>query len=445
MSKVIQTQQGLVQGVPYEGYTLFKGIPYAKAPVGDLRWRRPEPAEPWDGVFQADHFGNRCWQKGWDESDGNPFGAFFVREFYSDPAFSTPMSEDCLNLNIWMPDHQEGEKLPVAFYIHGGGYGGGWNCEQEFDGAAYAKRRIILVTINYRLGAFGFLAHPWLDEENDEHVSGNYGTFDQIFALKWVYDNIAAFGGDPEKITIFGQSAGSMSVQTLISTELTGDMIHGAILQSGLSCNKPLFSNPTLAEAEKAGGIFAEKAGAHSIEELRALSPEQILKYWQKTTASLNVSEIPFSPNVDGYLLKEKVGDLVHHGKIKKIPYMLGSTANDIFTDAKAVKKGDLGPLYDECKDFADTIGKTVGVDSYVYYFTRSLPGEAPDWGAFHSCELWYTFGTLDRCWRPLEQHDRDLCAEILDDWESFIKTGKPADPEWKAYDREKNNLKIYS
>ena len=210
--KTITTRYGSIEGLERKGYALFLGVPYAKPPVGALRWHRPLPPEPWEGVREAKAFPNRSMQ----EIHEDPF---YDKEFYDEAAYQTPVSEDSLYLNIWTPAKSAGEKLPVAFWIHGGAFMGGFGHEKEFDGAAYCRRGVILVTVNYRLGSWGFLAHPLLSAEaaaeGGPAVSGNYGILDQIAALRWVRENIGAFGGDPENITVFGQSAGGMSVQTL--------------------------------------------------------------------------------------------------------------------------------------------------------------------------------------------------------------------------------------
>lgn len=203
--KLVTTKNGKIEGIQEEGYSVFKGIPYAKAPIGELRWKAPQPLDNWDGVLKADCFKAKSMQ----EVHEDPF---YDKEFYDDPSFSVNISEDSLYLNIWTPADKAEEKLPVAFWIHGGAFMGGYGSEKEFDGEALCKKGVILVTINYRVNIFGFLAHPWLSAENEKGISGNYGTLDQLMALKWVYDNIENFGGDKENITVFGQSAGAMSV-----------------------------------------------------------------------------------------------------------------------------------------------------------------------------------------------------------------------------------------
>ena len=226
-SPVLRIDGGQVQGVKttLRGVYVFKGVPFAAPPVGDLRWKAPQPVVPWEGVKVADTYGPGAVQAPHDSS--NPWTSEF---YWEDPEFN----EDCLYLNVWTPAPGQPEtKLPVAMWIHGGAYTGGWGYEPEFDGKVWAQKGVVLVTINYRLGVFGFLTHPFLAEENPERVSGNYGILDQIAALKWIHENISAFGGDPENITIFGQSAGAGSVKTLVSSPLTGNLIKKAVIQSG--------------------------------------------------------------------------------------------------------------------------------------------------------------------------------------------------------------------
>jgi len=427
-----QVQQGVLQGIQNDGYSVFKGIPYAQPPVGDLRFKAPQPPASWSGVRQADKFPAKSMQM------GQPAGSFYEKEFYSNPDFLPDMSEDSLYLNIWTPAASPAEKLPVAFWIHGGAFLGGYGSELEFDGEAFCQRGIILVTINYRVNAFGFLAHPWLTAENPLGVSGNYGILDQIAALRWVYENIAAFGGDPGRITIFGQSAGSMSVQTLLSTDLTGDLIHGAILQSAGGYDSGLNRDRTLAAAEEIGQKFVAAAQVSSLEELRALPAENILQAAGMVLAEAfrdgNITALPFTPIIDGYLLKAGYNEIIDRGLHKDIAYMIGSTKNDISVDAAKLAAGDPGRLYRGCINWSLKNEKLGRQPSYVYYFTRELPGD--DQGAFHSAELWYMFGTLNRCWRPLIDGDRELSERMLDYWSNFIKSGDPNGsglPAWPA------------
>lgn len=297
----------------------------------------PEEPECWEGVYEADHFGCVC-----PQTEHEP-DSFYGKEFYLDPEFGMKQSEDCLYLNIWTPANTVDEKLPVAFWIHGGAFMHGFSHESEFDGAAYCERGVILVTINYRLGAFGFLAHPWLSEESGVGRSGNYAILDQIAALKWVKENIAAFGGDPENITVFGQSAGCMSVQTLISSPLTENWISKAIFQSAGGYDTGLNRDMLLSEAEMIGQEFVELSGAKSLEELRAIPAEKIVEL-QEEFDRVNPSRmLSFVPNIDNHLLTCGYNDAVTEGKIKDIPYMLGSTADDIGVFPEMKEKGEHG------------------------------------------------------------------------------------------------------
>ncbi len=417
---MVSTKYGKLSGVDLGGYTEYRCVPYAKPPVGELRWREPQPPEAWNGVYEATEYASRCMVPHWDDS------LPYSRDFRDNPAFDRPQSEDCLYLNIWVPN--SGEKLPVAFWIHGGAFMAGFATEKEFDGKAYCDRGVILVSVEYRCNIFGFFAHPWLTAENPAHISGNYGMFDQLAALKWVYENIAAFGGDPENITIFGQSAGAMSVQTLVSSELTGNMAAKAIMQSGGSYGSGLHSDSTLAQQEEFGELFVELSGAKSLEELRAMSAEDITAAFEKQRDILMPKFGPFfAPTIDGKLLTDGYYRLMDAGKILDIPYMLGSTKDDIMVTPEMVKNGEFSPLYHGINAFSRKLEELGRNPAYVYYFTRDLPGD--DFGAWHSSELQYMFGTLRRGWRPWEERDWALSERMLDYWINFMKTGDPNGP----------------
>lgn len=432
-------KQGRIAGVEQDGYTLFWGVPYAQPPVGTLRWRAPREPEPWEGVYQANSFPNRSMQ---ETERPDPFGD---KEFYDEPQYDTLPSEDSLYLNIWTPVRKAEEKLPVAFWIHGGAFMGGCGHEKEFDGGGYCRRGVILVTINYRLGPIGFLAHPWLSEENRAEgkpaVSGNYAVLDQIAALKWVYENIEAFGGDPGNITVFGQSAGCMSVQTLVSSPLTKGMISKAILQSGVG----LSYDHTLAKAELEGVQFAANAGVNSLEEMRALTFEQVMAaagpLIMKGFATM---ELPYTPVIDGVVLEDGYNAALEQGKIHDIPYMVGSTMNDIATSREELAKGERGKVYAGSKKWCLEQLSNGRNPAWLYYFTRQLPGD--DAGAFHSSELWYMFETYGRCWRPMTEADAKLSANMMDYWTNFMKTGDPNGaglPVWKPW-REDGDMMIF-
>lgn len=435
---MIETKLGKIEGVDRGTYVEYRGIPFAKAPVGDLRFRAPQPAEPWEGVYEAVSFKTKCWQ-------APAMGAPYDKEFYSNPDFFREMSEDCLNLHIWAPKDAAGKKLPVAFWIHGGAFMHGFGTELEFDGKAYCERGVILVSIEYRCGAFGFLAHPWLTAEDEKDVSGNYGFLDQIFALKWVYDNIEAFGGDPENITIFGQSAGAMSVQALISSDFTDGMIAKAIMQSGGSYKAALAAPLTLAVQEEIGAAFTDFLGVHSLEELRAVPAEKIrdMEYAFMGQYAPKYG-LFWGPTVDGIALTMGTDAAAEAGKIKDIPYMLGTTRADITVTPEMLAKDEKAPLYYGVINFSTQLEELGRKPAYTYYFDSRMPGD--DLGSFHSSELWFMFGTMDRCWRPFEDKDYELSSRMLDYWTNFMKTGDPngADlPEWKPCSKSDPHVQL--
>lgn len=444
MGKQIQTKKGRIEGVSCGEYTVYKGIPYAKPPIGELRWKAPQEAESWEGVYKADTFSDICIQT--LPSADNPFTGRFKKEFYDDADYIPKMSEDCLYLNIWTPKDSEGKKLPVAFWIHGGGFGGGYGSEIEFDGEAFCQKDVILVTVNYRLNVFGFLAHPWLSAENEKGISGNYGILDQILALHWVYDNIEAFGGDPDNITIFGQSAGSMSTQVLISSGLTGDIPAKAIMQSGISCEEKQFYAPALKEEEELGELFVKFTGAKNARELRALAPEELMAAREKFDAETWKlgKGIVLVPNVDGYVLTDTVRDVWKQGKMKNIPYMTGCVTDDLGSLPEEVKEKRPGILLEECKRWS-LKQEECGNPAYVYHFSHELPGD--DWGSFHTAEVWYMMGTLGRCWRPMEEYDFRLSEKMVSYWTNFMKTGNPTSEDtegWDTYTEQNPFVKIF-
>lgn len=445
MKKQVKTKYGLIEGEDFQSYTVYRGIPYAKPPCKELRWREPQDVEPWEGVYHADSFSDMCVQE--LPNAEQPITGRFAKEFYNNKDFLPEMSEDCLYLNIWAPHGTNGGKFPVAFWIHGGGFGGGFGSELEFDGKAFCEKGVILVTVNYRVNVFGFLAHPWLSAENERGISGNYGCLDQIKALKWVYENIGAFGGDASNITVFGQSAGSMSTQILISSELTGNIPAKAIMQSGITCREELLYTPTLREAEENGERIVSYTGAKNLEELRSMPANKLFeaKCSYDAEAWKLGKGLTIVPNADGYLLKETVGEIWKHGKMKNIPYMLGSVTDDLGALPEDVREGKPGILQEECIRFSVRAEEAFGKPAYVYYFSHPLPGD--DWGAFHSCELWYMMGTLDRCWRPMAEEDYRLSEEMVTYWTNFIKYGVPASAaqeDWRPCSAEEPFVKIF-
>lgn len=438
MSEIlIHTKKGIIRGEGKNGYSVFKGIPFARPPIGKLRWKAPVPVEPWGGVLDATEFAPICPQG--VPAPPNPY----FKEFYSDKNYQRKMSEDCLYLNIWAPENAEGKKLPVAFYIHGGGFGGGYSSEIEFDGEAFCKEDVILVTIAYRVGVFGFLALPQLDAENENHISGNYGMLDQIEALNWVYENIESFGGNPENITVFGQSAGCMSTQILISSQLTEGKIAKAIFMSGLTCDDEFLFTPTLKEEEECCKEMLEELCDLSVAELRELNEEILLKkheafnmkMMKKAFEEGSAGGLLIVPNVDGHLLKKNVREIFVANEFHKIPYMVGCVLDDLGTTDDDRKNNVPGLLLEQAKKWALKQEEATGIPSYVYSFDYILPGdEKPTW---HSLELWYVMGTYGRSWRPMTEADAALSREAVKCWTNFMKTGNPESAEteeWKPY-----------
>ena len=435
---VLEIEGGSIQGVETvsKGVYVYKGIPFAAAPVGDLRWREPQPVTPWEGVKVADTFSCGAVQAPHDAS--NPW----TSEFYQhDPEFS----EDCLYLNVWTkapgkPD----KKLPVAMWIHGGGYTGGWSWEPEFDGKAWAEEGVVLVTINYRLGVFGFLCHPLLAEESPDGVCGNYGILDQIAALKWIHNNIAQFGGDPDNITILGQSAGAGSVKTLVSSPLTEGLISKAIIQSGGGVNER--SAQAVAQTVVGAQMHAsgagwktvfDWAGYDTLEKMRAASTEEVFglsaRYAAETGERVRLST---SPVIDGYVSTENFDAAAFAGRIKNIPYMIGYTRDDMGSPNPAA--------FDAfCK-----LRNEAGTPVYAYQFARALPddeaGSHDMKGAFHSSELWFMFNSLEHCDRPWQKADWDLGKHVLSCWANFVKTGDPGNG-WAAYTQEKPEYMVFN
>ena len=419
-SNVVTVKGGKLQGVPSpkDGVTVFKGIPYAAPPVGELRWRDPQPVQSWDSVKVCDSFGPICWQP------GNAPGTFYGDEFYWD---GTPeQSEDCLYLNVWAPARSIGKpaaKLPVAMWIHGGAFLNGYGYEVTMDGDEWASRGVILVTINYRLGGLGFVSHPELTAEQGR--SGNYGLMDQIAALRWVRDNIAQFGGDPSNITVFGQSAGAMSVRNLLISPLSRDLLAKAIIQSGGGLAQERISTTAVvpqSECDWQGRDIMETAGFESLDEMRAAPASEIAGATNKYLAA-GKGWVLLRPHIDGYSLTESFDDAVYDGSIAAVPVMIGYNKDDMESLAGA-------PVDHFC-----AVRDSLGFQVYEYEFLRELPTNeahpASAAGAFHSAELWYMFGTLARSWRPFTEADYELSARMLDAWTSFCRSGNPG---WPAY-----------
>ncbi len=414
--QTVSTKRGTFIGVPKDGYTLFAGIPYAKAPVGERRFGKPELFQETKEVFSATEFSGICHQ-------GIPEpGSFYEKEFYQGWSREAVCKEDCLYLNIWTPAEHAEEKLPVLFWIHGGAFNHGYGHEIEFDGEAYCKRGVILVTINYRLGIWGFLSHP--------EINGgiaNLGIRDQICALDWVYENIAGFGGNPEKITAAGQSAGGYSVEALLVSELTRGKIAGAVMQSGGCINPGFRGCITKEQAWEGTEEFCKKHGIHRIGELMEMPAEELQSIAEDFRNGLVI---------DGEVLQQDCNAGMEAGKYPKIPYLAGANCNDLGVTKEMLESGIPSNYYKGAAAFAEN-GEKRGVPVYMYFFAHPLPGD--DAGSFHSAELWYMFGTLERCWRPMTAEDKELSERMLDLWSAFVKQGSPETEEikWPPYRKE--------
>jgi len=442
------TENGAVRGVAcgWPSITAFYGIPYAAPPVGELRWRPPQPAAAWEGVRDCSRPGAICPQPR-PSKNGR-------KEFY--PVLEE-MSEDCLYLNIWTPAQAPEEKLPVIFWIHGGAFLTGYGHSSHFDGEAFARQGVILVTINYRLNIFGFLVHPELSAESGEGISGNYGLMDQLYALNWVRRNIAAFGGDPERITLAGQSAGAMSVNCLLHSSSAQGLFRGAIMQSGggLMGFSDMSHYRTVVEAEARADLEAE-LHIKTIAQARALSASELLERWMET--GFGRSRLQTCPVIDKGIVERPLEESAWDGTFAPVPTLLGYTARENVPTMptpeafRAVMRKDMGlkaeeffhlcPLEDEaewkkfmfsnctellrssCEAWAKLTERQGKPPAYVYTLSRQLPGDGA--GAFHGSCLTYVFKTFLRGWRPWTGQDLEISTAMNTYWANFAKYGTP-------------------
>jgi len=425
---VLTIEGGKVIGVltPTKGIIAYKGIPFAAPPVGDLRWKEPQPVVVWKGVKTADKYGAASMQTTWDPQ------SFYGREWRA--SGSVPFSEDCLYLNVWTPAAGKiGNKLPVAMWIHGGGYREGFAFEPEMDGGEdWASRGVIYVSVTYRLGVLGFFTHPLLSAESAHGVSGNYGIMDQATALKWIHNNIEQFGGDPNNITIFGQSAGAGSVQSLCASPLSKSLISHAISMSGggLSDARPGLLLDTAQVASKKMMDYYEKT---TLDQMRALSFDELTKMSKDYSAATN-KRVMYGPVIDGYFLKGTFTSEARANEIPDIPYIFGLTANDMSDATQAVK------------DFCALRAEKSSKPAYAYIFSRPLPGD--DNGAWHSCDLWYVFHSIKHSWRPFTAGDEALSNKMVDYWTNFAKFGDPNGKDgglWTPYSAEHPEFMVFN
>jgi para-nitrobenzyl esterase len=460
----VKLDSGMVSGITGTNpeVRVFKGIPFAAPPTGNLRWRAPQPVAHWDGVRKGDEFGPICMQAAGRGGRGG-----------GGQNAAPKMSEDCLYLNVWTAAQTATERRPVLLWIHPGGYTSGSGSSPATDGEALAKKGAVVVTINYRLGVLGFFAHPELTQESDRRASGNYALMDQTAALEWVQKNIAGFGGDPRRVTVDGDSAGAASIGNLMGSPRTKGLFQRAIAESGAWLGLSVGHTMTLAEAEQAGTKTAETLGAPTLADLRA-----------KPAADVLAGGRGGGPIVDGYFLPEDVGKVFAEGKQNDVPVLLGSNKDEgtFFaqptTAAKFIEQahrryGDLADAYlklypagsdeeanaSQLAAFRDELGwvmrnwaslqtKTGKSKAYLYYFTHEPPagqGASPrrgfGSGATHGAEAAYVFENLlgPRPWTDL---DRQLSDTISSYWVNFAAKGDPNGkglPAWPVYNDRKN------
>lgn len=448
------TENGTVRGLPGTDtrITSYKGIPYAAPPVGKNRWRAPRPAENWDDVRDCYSYAPINMQ----QIPGEDPNAFYSKEWHVDPTI--PMSEDSLYLNIWTPAIHKDEKLPVMVWIFGGGFQEGYSYEMEFDGERIASRGVILVTVGYRLNVFGFLSHPDLTAEDPEHPT-NFGLWDQLYAFHWVRRNIANFGGDSSNITIFGQSAGGDGIYAHLCSPQSAGAFDKAIVQSngGFTYQYPKTFltrvRSTLPEAEQKGARFLHDwLGVDSIEEARQLDAKFIEEKQLE-------AQLVATPVVDKRFLMDDMPQSVMRNEMNDVPFIIGNTTDEFMFGPKenteeCVAEWARENFSDRANEYIDIVrrqaaetGETLqraasvcsfelgaqlaieymaknGRNPYYYRFGPTVPGD--DAGAYHSCDLWFVFETLMKCWRPFDGHHFDLARLMCNYWTNFAKTGNP-------------------
>ena len=467
MLRVAKTESGWVRGIQGSDVrsTVFKGIPFAADPVGENRWRAPQPAEPWEGVRDCIEFAPIPVQK----VPGKNPNAFYTKEWHCDPEI--PMDEEStLRLNIWTPAKTGDEKLPVMVWIIGGGFQEGYCHEMEIDGEGLNRRGVILVSIGYRVNCFGFLAHPDLTKESPDAPT-NFGLLDQAVGIAWVKRNIANFGGDPDNITIFGQSAGGSSTMYQCTSPLTKGLFQKAIAQScgGILAAYPKTFMPVadpMEKAEEKGVRFLRDwLGVETIEEARKLDWKFIHKRYVE-------SNMMMMAVVDNKFIVDQWYERVAQGVMNAEYFMTGNTDNEFATnpsgDLEDWLKFNFGEHAEEYRAAVDgkLDTKIIGFDltekmmaealanhgrpCYYYTFGPVIPGDTA--GAFHSAELWFIFETLNKCWRPFDGHHYDLARKMANYWVNFAKTGDPNGvdqdgtpmPEWKKYTKEEPNQMMF-
>ena len=438
--RTVETKCGKIEGQPAADprITAFKGIPFAKPPVGDLRFHAPVPVEKWEGTLNAYKFAPIAVQPTpyYDPND------LYCREWSVDR--DQPMSEDCLYLNVWTPAKEANEKLPVYVWIYGGGWQTGFTAEMEFDGERMARRGIVVVSLCYRLNMFGFMSHPEITAENPEEP-GNFGLLDQRMAMQWVKDNIEAFGGDSNNITIGGQSAGGGSVLCQIAKGTEGKngekLYNRAIVHSGLfySPDGSFFRQKTLTEAEQCGVDFFNFCGVKSLAEIRKLDTDTLRKKWDEY-GGFQKSIATWTPIRDEKFVKVDFLDGIKNGTVPPVPLMIGHTTDEFL--AQNEKGETIRPLAIAVEKYQEMCEeKKYSVPNYYYVFDVPIPGwDNP--GTFHSVDLWFWFESLAKCWRPFKGVHYDVSRQMCNYLCNFVKNGNPNGkdsddtelPQWNAY-----------
>jgi para-nitrobenzyl esterase len=457
-SAPVKIESGLVQGTSENGVTVYRGIPFAAPPVGDLRWREPRPPAPWKGVRKVDKFSPNPIQ---EMREGlGPWTA----EYQPQGA----VSEDCLYLNIWTGAKSGDEERPVMMYIPGGAFTGGSGNVPVYNGENLAKKGLVVVTVNYRVGVLGFLAHPELTKESGHRSSGNYGLLDQVAALEWIKRNIAMFGGDPARVTIMGQSAGAMSVHYLTASPLAKGLFIRAIAQSGSYAQ--IGPEERLASAEKNGVLFAKAKGAASLAELRAMPAADLIAPTKE--------EFHFLPMVDGWFLPKSADEIFTAGEQSDVATLTGWVADEgsysedygkvpaeefrkrVGQQAGAQAGGILhlyaASMQAEAAESQKALARDISMVSmslwgmkhektgktnvYTYLFTHPQPGATKEhYRTFHSSELPYIFDNLKESPRPWTAEDEKIAQTMSIYWTNFIATGDPNGkglPKWPTFSK---------
>jgi para-nitrobenzyl esterase len=455
IDKPVSVSGGRLQGVTAPGgaITVFKGVPFAAAPVGNLRWRAPQPVTSWTGVRNANQFGASCIQQ--IVKERKPWTHEFMAH--------GDISEDCLYLNVWTPAKTSQDKLAVYVFFHGGGNVEGSGSIPAYDGTALANKGVVVVTLNYRLGVLGSFVHPELSAEAPYHASGNYSALDVVAALRWVHANIAQLGGDPSRVTIGGQSAGSGHVHNMVSSPLAQGLFQGAIAESGSQVGTEM-GGRSLKEVEQVGVEFAKAKGAQSLADLRRMSWQQIIAPIPAATPGATPRQFRFSSVIDNYLFVATNAETIAQGKHNDVPTLTGSNSGEYgAAAAQTFTVASFGKLaHDRYAEFADDFlklypattdaqatslakdaardqarvstnlwardrARTSHTKTFTYYYNHALPGpDAATFGAFHTSEIPYVLNSLAMSDRPFTAADHSIADTMSTYWANFIKTGDP-------------------